>query len=127
MNGTPLELPPVVDNVGNLILECAQTFNLVEEAAGSELEQVRARARNAIYNAERVFFLGFNFDPSNVSAIGLQDAQNREPMFCLNFDGNLGLKRRMIRLGIPEHQIHSGSRDNPLHIEQALDDGFLEQ
>ena len=127
VNGTPSELPRDVTNVGNFILECAQNFHLVEEAVGSEVKEVRVQAHSAISNAEGVYVLGFDFDPSNVSAIGLREASHKGRVVCLNFDGHPGLQQKIIRLGIPESGIFGGSRDAPLHIDQALSNGFLER
>ncbi len=52
VNGTPSKLPTVVADIGQFILECAQSFRLTQEAAGSEVEMVRAKARSAISNAK---------------------------------------------------------------------------
>ena len=137
MNGTPAELPAVVTDVGKFILECAQNFHLAQEVAGSEVEEVRINARSALSNAERIYLIGFHFDPSNLSAIGMQEdlppskvlqgGLRMERAFCLNFNGHLGLNQKMLRLGIPESGIRAGSPDVPLYINQALDEGFLEQ
>ena len=114
-------------DVGQFILECAQTFHLAQEAVSSEVKVVRARARSVISNAERIYLMGFHFDPSNVSAIGLQGVPHKERVFCLNFSGHLGLKQKILQLGIPESRISAGSRDAPRYIDEALDNGFLEQ
>ncbi len=127
VNGTPSKLPDFVADVGQFILECAQTFHLAQETAGSEVEEVRAKARSAISNAERIYLMGFHFDPFNLSAIGLQGGPHKERVFCLNFNGHLGLKQKILRLGIPDSRISAGSRDAPLYINEALDNGFLEQ
>ena len=137
VNGTPAELPALVTDVGKFILECAQNFHLAQEAAGSEVEEVRINARSAISNAERIYLMGFHFDPSNLSAIGMQEdlsslqvlqgGLRMERVFCLNFNGHLGLNQKMLRLGIPESRIRTGSPNAPLYINQALDNGFLEQ
>ena len=137
VNGTPAELPASVTDVGKFILECAQNFHLAQEAAGSEVEEVRINARSAISNAERIYLMGFHFDPSNLSAIGLQGGLSSlqvlqgglrmERAFCLNFNGHQGLKQKILQLGIPESRISAGSRNAPLYIHEALDNGFLEQ
>ena len=127
VNGTPSKLPISVADVGQFIVECAQSFHLAQEAAGSEVKEVRAKARSAISNAERIYLMGFHFDPSNVSAIGLQGVPHKERVFCLNFSGHLGLKQKILQLGIPESRISAGSRDAPRYIDEALDNGFLEQ
>ena len=64
------------------------------------MEKVRARARDAISKAERIYVIGFQFDPYNISAIGLQEINRDNRAYCLNFDGHLGLQQKMGRLGI---------------------------
>ena len=129
VNGTPAELPALVTDVGKFILECAQNFHLAQEAAGSEVEIVRINARSAISNAERIYLMGFHFDPTNLSAIGLQGEGGslKKRVFCLNFNGDLGLRQKILQLGIPEPRIYAGSRDAPVYINEALANGFLEQ
>lgn len=127
VNGTPSKLPPVVMDVGEFILKCAKTFHLVNEDVDSKVEKDREKAREAILAAERIFVIGFQFDPYNVKAIGLQDVLLKNRVFCLSYSGNLGLSQRIIQLGIPEFAIRAGSRNEPLHISDALGDGFLEQ
>jgi len=127
VNGTPSKLPTVVMDVGKFILECAQNFHLIQETVGSEMKEVRAKARSAISNAKRIYLMGFHFDPPNVSAIGLQEVPHDYGVFCLNFDGHLGLKQKILQLGIPEGRISAGSPNDCLYIDKALDNGFLEQ
>ncbi len=127
VNGTPSKLPHVVTDVGKFIMECAQNFSLVEEEVSSEVEQVRIGARREISNAVRVFVMGFRFDRSNVEAIGLGEHPRKGNVFCLNFDGHLGLTQRIIQLGFGESGISAGSQADPRYIDQALADGFLEQ
>lgn len=127
VNGTPSKLPIFVTDVGKFILECAQSFRLVQEAAGSDVKEVRAQARSAISNAENIYVMGFKFDWSNVSAIGLNEISGNQRPFCLNFDGHLGVRQEILKLGIHESMISGGSPKDPLFINEALDQGFLDR
>lgn len=127
VNGGPTDLPDVVTNVGKFVLESAQDIHLVDEDVANDGEEVRARARSAIENSARIYVMGFHFDPSNVSTIGLSDTPTKGRIFCLNFDGYLGVKQKMLQLGIPIENISAGSPNEPLFIDQALENGFLEQ
>ncbi|MCE2510330.1 MAG: hypothetical protein J4G10_05065 [Alphaproteobacteria bacterium] len=127
VNGSPSELPKTVSDVGKFILECAKDFHLVEEKAASHVHAARERSQRAVFDAERSYVMGFDFDPSNVSAIGLQKTPQKEGVFCLNFNGHLGLRQRIERLNIPYNKDFSGTPNNPLHIYEAIGNGFLEQ
>lgn len=125
VNGTAPELPPTITDAGKFILECANELHLVDEQVGTDLNRVRDQARSAIYNAKRIYVMGFAFDTSNTSTIGLDKLPNSHKVFCLNFDGNLGVSRRIMELGIPESAITVNAGGNEIQIVDALDNDFL--
>ena len=127
VNGKPTELPKKIGNVGEFLLNTAAGLHLVEEEVGSDLEETRMKARSAIANSARVYIMGFHFDEANIRTIGLRDASEKSRIFCQNFDGHLGVKNQILDLGIQEEAIMSGSQESPLHIDQAIDNGFLQQ
>jgi hypothetical protein len=126
-NGKPNRLPETIDDVGRFILETARNLYLIEEEARSDLREERSKAIGAIHSAERVYVMGFHFDQPNAEAIGLNNMPNKSRVFCLNYNGHAGLTQRIVNLGIPAANIMNGSADDPIHIDQALDRGFLEQ
>ena len=127
VNGAPPELPDRITDAGEFIVKSAQRFALVEEEVESDLSEVRDRAREAVANAHRVFVMGFHFDATNVTTIGLRFAREKGPVFCLNFNGNAGVRKRILDLNIPESSIWAGTPEKELHIDEALANGFLEQ
>lgn len=123
VNGTVEELPEVVADPVELALQCAEELYLIDEEPGSSLSAVRYAARDAISNAECIYVMGFHFDPANIATMGLT---NTHYVRCLNFDGHRGLRQRMDRLNIRSHNILSGTPNEPMHIDKAIEQGFLD-
>ena len=127
VNGKPAQIPNSISNVGEFIITAANSLNIVEEKIDSELTEIREKAKSAINSADRVYIMGFHFDPSNIESIGLGDHPHKAKIYSLNFDGHAGVEQRIMQLGIQKTNIKSGSPGNKLHIHTAIDQGFLEQ
>lgn len=127
VNGTVSLLPETLTDAGEFVMECANNIHLIDEEVSSDLDNVRQRARNVIFDAERLYVMGFAFDPSNVKNIGLDELQDNQSIFCLNYDGNLGVSRRIVDLGIPESAIMAPAGQGKIHIDEALGNDFLGQ
>lgn len=125
INGGPPVLNQKITDVGRFIVQSAKTITLVEDEPDEDLSHIRGTARHAIQDADKIFVIGFNFDSANVATIGLTDVQ-KSKVYCLNYDGNLGLANRIRKLGIADRTV-SGEPDNPRHIDSAIDEGILEQ
>lgn len=124
---SPSALPESVTDVGEFIIKAAKTFHIVDEEVGSIVEEDRAKARSAIANAQRIYVMGFQFDPSNISAIGLDQVAHKDRIFCLNFNDHRGLKTTLATMGIPSDNTWSNPNEQAYHIDQAIQDGFLVQ
>jgi hypothetical protein len=127
VNGAPQKVPRELFDVGLFLIETAATIRLVERDDCSVLAKVRDRAREAVQASDQVFAIGFHFDNANVTTIGLQDRRSMKGVFAISHDGHLGLAMRMRDLGIPDVNVRSGTRTEVMHIDAALDEGFLEQ
>jgi len=126
VNGGPTSLEPRITDAGRFIVESARSISLVEEEPDDHLHSVRGQARHAIQKANKIFIIGFDFDSTNVATIGLTNPRNSK-VYCLNYDGNSGLANRIRGLGISDANVKAGAPDNPLHIDRAIDEGFLRQ
>jgi hypothetical protein len=127
VNGMPQHLPERLGDVGKFLLTCGTALHLVNEGANSDLEVVRSQARKLIAESGRIYIMGFHFDDANVATIGLRDIAMKSRIFALNFDGHRGVRQRFLKLGCAEHHIVEGTADKQAFIDQAIDQGFLEQ
>lgn len=126
VNGTVPAFPFMIKDAGKFVLQSARDFVLIDEDAGSKIQKQRMEARQAIKEAKTAYVMGFHFDPSNISAIGLNHSQ-KNSTYCLNFDGNLAVNREIAQLGIRQSQISSGTSSSKLHIDTALANGFIQR
>ncbi|MTD92847.1 hypothetical protein GIW81_00695 [Hyphomicrobium sp. xq] len=127
VHGGPDELPGGVHDVGRFLIDCASRIRLVGEDDEAGMAAVREGARKAVRDAKRVFMVGFHADPANLKTIGLPERQSKTGVFCLNFDGHWRVATTLLKLGVPNSNIWSGTAAEHLHIHTALDRGFLEQ
>ena len=71
--------------------------------------------------------MGFHFDDANVTTIGLGDVATKSRIFLHNFDGHRGVRQRFLKLGCKQDHIIEGTPEQQAFIDQAIDQGFLEQ
>jgi len=98
---------------------------MVNEPISKVIEQDRKQAVHHLKIAEKVFVLGFAFDPNNVATIGLNDTLD-QTLFALNYDGNIQLKNRIRSVG-ENHNTIIGSSQNKIGCHEAAINGFFDQ
>ena len=115
-------------DIGSLIQSSAASISLIgndfKSAEASERIDV---ARQAISNAQQIFVAGFAFDDFNVQLLQLPELVDPRRIFCLNYDGNLGVSQRISKLGIPANNVLMGSTSHRIDFHDAIAQGFLEQ
>ena len=127
VNGMPADQPDRVFDVGKFLLTCGSGLRLVDEEVEANVNDVRSKACCALVASRRIYILGFHADDANVAAIGLRDVPDKGRVFCHNFNGHKGVTQRIHKLAVPEQNIMMGSVQAPVFIDEALDNGFLEQ
>ena len=125
VNGAPTDVPNRVPDLGSFIFEAAQGLFMYADDVVDEVSMVRREAKIKIKKADKIFAMGFRFEPANVKTLGLSALPSSDHIIGLNYDGNPRLKRRMVDLGIPTINILNGSTDNPLLIHKAIADHYL--
>lgn len=128
VNGAPSAPPQLLENAGQYILESAEELYLIDEAVDSNLKEIRRNARQAIAVASRVYVIGYDFAKTNNETIGISGVAMPNKIFCMNFDGNVGLDNRIQNLGIPKGNIMGPKLGTDFRfIDEAINDGFLER
>lgn len=113
-------------NVGNFILEVAPQISLITGEAPETRQQGLESPLEWLNNAKQIIFAGFAFDDYNTRLLKLNTRTRKNSMFCHNFDGNLGVARRIRELGIPDRNVMTGRADAKLTLMNAMNHGILE-
>lgn len=100
-----------------------------EEAVPDEVLQNRELAKEAIRNANELFFCGFSFAGPNCRLLGLDSLRrngNRTLISFCNYDGNIGISKTVAKIkGRVIVEESAGSKDSCLGVSDWIKQGQL--
>ena len=109
-------------NFWPLVRAAADNFVMLDENRKAHSENTNIAMSN-LESAKRIFVLGYDFHDQNNDLLSLGTFASK--CIVLNWDGSQRVQRRATDLGIRAKNIISGSRDTPLSISAAIDDGLF--
>lgn len=99
---------------------------MVNESVSPVTLRDRRKAANSISLANKIFVLGFAFDPNNVEILTLDKLNNNQSLYALNYDGDIQLTNRIKSVGANKNTI-VGSDTNRIGCARAALKGFFDQ
>jgi len=126
------QFPPLArtcSDPGKLAIECAAGINVVNEKTTCHaVEAARARAKSLVWEANKIYAIGFSFAGPNCRLLGLDKMfsdRARQLIYC-NYDGNRGIAESAKRY-VQAHSIteRPGDFARPLSATDFIKAGFL--
>lgn len=108
------------------IEENTKNIFMVNEVISEEIKASRTKAKELLAMSEKIFILGFAFDPNNVSTVGLSKLHPAQNLYALNYDGDIQLSNRIKSIGVNNNTI-IGSTANKVGCREAALKGFFDQ
>lgn len=113
------------EGLGKQLMECDTRFSIMGEARNNNPDPAKV-ARAVLFQAERIYVLGFDFHPSNVELLGLSESPTARKIIALNYDGSPRFENRAKAVGIDGENIWRPTNGGTLSIAAALDNGMFD-
>lgn len=110
----------------NEINEQSKRIFMIRDDINDGIKKSRSTAMNAIKKAKNIFSIGYAFDETNNSNIGLDKISSDQKLFALNYDGNPIITNRITKFSQNSSMIN-GSLSRKIGCYDAANLGFFDQ